>query len=139
MTSPHIYSLYQTNFFLSFIISESKSKNTLEIHITVKSDNIIQIASINQNPFIIFTQKIKSIIAVISHVKFESHIADQDSLNQESVASKTLSPSFSFSLILSKIKIFASIAIHIESITQAIEAIVITTQKVLTTANIKIA
>jgi hypothetical protein len=105
----------------------------------VKSDNIIQIASINPKPFIIFIQKIKSIIAVINHVKFESQIADQDSLNHEPVASKIVSPSFNFSLILSKIKIFASIAIHIDNITQAIEAIVNTTQKNLTTANIKIA
>jgi hypothetical protein len=105
----------------------------------VKSDNIIQIASINQNHFIIFIQNTKRMIAVISHVKFESQIADQDSLNQEPVASKIVSPSLNFSLILSKIKIFASIAIHIESITQAIEAIVKTTQKIFTTAKIKIA
>ncbi|MDR3150156.1 MAG: hypothetical protein LBU14_00505 [Candidatus Peribacteria bacterium] len=96
-------------------------------------------ASIRPKPFIIFIQNTKSIIAVIIHVKFESQIADQDSLNQASVASNIVSQSFNFSIILSNIKIFASIAIHIDNITHAIAAIVNTTQQTFAIANIKIA
>jgi hypothetical protein len=78
----YFFSSYPTNHFLSFIFNDNQIKNTLEIHITVKSESTNQIASINPKPLIIFIPKTNRITATKSHVRFESQIADQDSLNQ---------------------------------------------------------
>jgi hypothetical protein len=93
-----------------------------------KSETTIQIPSINQKPLIIFIPNIYKIKATIKPVTFESQIADQDFLNQISVASGSFLPKAISSLILSKINIFASIAIPTERINQAIEARVKTVQ-----------
>ncbi|MDR2640509.1 MAG: hypothetical protein LBC61_04260 [Candidatus Peribacteria bacterium] len=105
----------------------------------MKSESAIQIANISPKPFIIFIQNTNKIKATKSPVKFESQIADQDSLNQKSVESKILYPSLNFSLTLSNINIFASIAIQMDNITQAIEAIVSTIQNIFTIAKSNIA
>jgi hypothetical protein len=77
-----------------------------------------------------------NIIATINHVTFESQIADHDFLNQITVASFKSFHHFNSSLILSKIRILASIAIPIERINQAIEARVKTTHKLFIIDNI---
>jgi hypothetical protein len=82
LRGSYFFSSYPTNHFLSFIFNDNQIKNTLEIHIAVKSERINQMASINPKPLIIFIQNIKRIIATISPVTCESQIADQDSLNQ---------------------------------------------------------
>ena len=105
-----------------------KSK-TFEIHITVKSETIIQRPSIRPNHFIIFIPNINNIKATINQVKFESHIADQDFLNQISVEYNISFHFFNSSLTLSNIRILASIAIQIDKISHAIEAKVRTIQK----------
>jgi hypothetical protein len=70
---------------------------------------------------------------------FESHIAVQEVLNHISRASCIFFHSLSSHFILSKIKIFASIAIQTDRTSQAIEARVRTIQKIFTTAKTKIA
>jgi hypothetical protein len=76
-------------------------------------------------------QNINNIIATINQVTFESHIADQDFLNHNLLASlKSFQSEISF-LILSKISMLASIAIPIDKINQAIEANVKTIPKTL--------
>jgi len=96
---------------------------------------IIHSHIISQNHLIIFIQKINKIKAIIRPVRLLSHIADQDLPNHSSTDFLSLCPSLILSLILSKISIFASIAIPIESINQAIEARVKTTQNAFTIAS----
>ena len=100
----------------------------------MKSETTIQIASIAQNHFIIFIPKMNNIIATRSPVILESQIADQELLNQIFNDSFMLFHSLSSAFILSKIKIFASIAIQTDSINQAIEARVKTIQNIFTIA-----
>jgi hypothetical protein len=78
--------------------------------------------NINQNHLIIFIPKTKSIIEVINQVKCVSQIADQDLSNHFFTALSSLCQSANSSLILANINMFESIAIHIDSISQAIEA-----------------
>jgi len=113
------------------VLLAAKKIRILEIHITEKSETIIQIANINPNPLIKLIQKINRIIATISPVTFESQIADQDFLNQILAALAIFSHLLSSSLILSNIKILASIAIPIERIKPAIEARVRVIQRTL--------
>jgi hypothetical protein len=79
-----------------------------------------------------FIQKINNIVATIKPVTFESHIADQDFLNQIFVAEIIFSHDFNSSCILSNISIFASIAIQTDRINPAIEARVKVIPKILT-------
>jgi hypothetical protein len=65
-------------------------------------------------------------MAIIRPVKFVSHIADQDFSNQFLAATTGFLPLDNSSLILSKIRILASIAIQIDNTNQAIVANVIT-------------
>jgi len=102
----------------------------------VNNETTIQIASINQNHFIKFIQKINNITETINHVTFESQIADHDFLNHTSVEFNILFHFFNSSFILSKIRILASIAIQRDKINQAIEARVKTIQRDLTSDNI---
>jgi hypothetical protein len=76
------------------------------------------------------------IIATIRPVTLESQIADQDFLNQILAEFIIFSQDSNSSLILSKISIFASIAIQIESIKPAIEARVRVIQRTFTIAKI---
>ena len=96
------------------------------------------IPSINQNHLIIFTQNINNMSATIIQVRFESHIADQDFSNHSLIALSSFCHEAIASFILSKIKIFASIAIPTESISQAIDASVKTIQNILTIAKTKV-
>ena len=106
--------------------------NILETHIAVKSETTIQIASIAQNHFIIFIPKINKISATKSQVIFESQIAVQECLNQVFIASFIFFHCWNSYFILSNIRIFASIAIQIDIINQAIEARVKTIQSAFT-------
>jgi len=108
----------------------------LLIHIAENNDTIIHIANINQNHLIILTQNINNINEIISHVTFESHIADHDFSNQILDELIILFHCFNSSLILSKINILASIAIPIDSINPAIEANVNVTHKNLIIDNV---
>jgi len=67
-----------------------------------------------------------------------SHIADHDFLNQTSTESAIFFHDFNSSLILSKINIFASIAIPIDNISHAIDARVKTVQNTFTTVRTSI-
>jgi hypothetical protein len=109
----------------------SNINNTLLIHIAENSDTIIPRANIRPNPLIRFTQNINNIIATINHVKFESQIADHDCLKPIAVASLSFFHFVISTLILSNIRIFASIAIPIDNIKPAIDASVNTIQSVL--------
>jgi hypothetical protein len=103
-------------------IFQSNAIKILLINITENRLTIIQIANIKPNHFIIFTQKINSIIEIISHVTFESHIADHDFTNQILIDFSKLFHIFNSSFILSNISILASIAIPIDKISPAIDA-----------------
>jgi hemolysin-activating ACP:hemolysin acyltransferase len=76
------YFLNQINKFFEIFALPNASKNILLTHIAVNKLTTIQIPSINQNHFIIFTQKIYRMIAIINQVILESHIADQELSNQ---------------------------------------------------------
>jgi hypothetical protein len=119
---------FPINIFLFLILSANSIIKTLDIHIAENKETTIQIASINQNHLIKLIPKIYKIIATKNQVRFESQIADQDFLNQILLASIKSLPFLSSSLILSKIRIFASIAIPIDNINHATEAKVRVTQ-----------
>lgn len=106
--------------------------NILDTHIAVNNETIIQIANIAQNHFIKFIQNMNNISAIKSQVIFESQIADQELLNHISNESFILFHKASSAFILSKIRIFASIAIHIDSISHAIDAKVNTIPNIFT-------
>ncbi len=110
----------------------AKNISTLDTHITVNRETIIQIANIKPNPLIRLIQNTNRIIATMSPVTFESHIADHDFLNQVLAALVRDSHFFNSSLILSNIKILASIAIPIERISPAIEARVSVIHRIFT-------
>ena len=118
--------------FLTFF--EAKSISILLTYITVNNDIIIHIANNCQNHFIIFIPKMKSITATTNQVIWLSQIADQDLLNQVSIDLEKLCHKANSSLILSKTRILASIAIPTERISQAIEARVNTIEKTFTIA-----
>ena len=103
---------------------------------TEKSDTIIQSPRISQNHLIILIPKIKSISATINHVRFASQIAEKDCVNQASTASRNFLFLRSSSLMRSKMRIFASIAIPSESTRPAIEARVRTIENCLSINNI---
>jgi hypothetical protein len=110
--------------FLLLMYSDNRLTSTLDINIVENNEITIQIANINQNHLIIFIQKTNNIIATTNPVTFESHIADHDFLNHILQALCIFSQFFNSSLILSNINIFASIAIPIDNINHAIDAIV---------------
>ena len=97
-----------------------------------------QTQSINPNHLIIFTQKMNRISATMIQVIFESQIADHDFSNHSLIALSNFCPEAIASLILSNIKIFASIAIQTESISPAIPANVRTIQNAFTIARIRV-
>jgi hypothetical protein len=120
----------------SDIFKSAKSTNKiLEIHIAENKETTIHKPSINQKPLIIFIPNMYKIIATITHVTCESHIADHDSLNHIAVDSCNVFHCFNSSFTLSKIRILASIAIPMDKINQAIEAKVNTTQNNLIIVN----
>jgi hypothetical protein len=79
-----------------------------------------------------------NIRATIKPVTLLSQIADQDFENHTLLASSNFFPTFNSSLILSKMRIFASIAIPILKIKPAIEARVSVIQNDLITVSTKI-
>ena len=106
------------------------------MYIAEKSETTIQIPSISPKPLIIFIPNMNNISATIKPVILLSQIAVHDFLNQTSVASGSFFHKAISSLILSKIRILASIAIQTDKISHAIEARVNTVQVDLTIASI---
>lgn len=124
------------NCFFDEIFFAATKMRILEIHITEKSETNIPIASMSPNHLIKLIPNIYKIIATIRPVTFESHIAVHDFLNHILAALLIFSQAVSSSLILSKIKILASIAIPIDKIKPATEARVRVTHRNFMTDNI---
>ena len=111
---------------------------TLDTHIAENKETIIQIQSITQNPFIRFIQNMKSITAETKDVTCESHMADQDLSNQMFIDFNTSVFALISSLDLSNIRMFASMASPMESISPAIDDRVSTIQLIFTIASTSI-
>lgn len=83
-----------------------------------------------------FIQNIKSMIETISPVIFASHIAEKELSNPSFTAASIFFCVLNLSLILSKIMIFASIAIPIDNTKPAIDASVNTIQNCFKIASV---
>jgi len=116
----------------------ARNTNILLTQYTEKSETNIPKPSINQNPLIRLIPKMNSISATMNPVRLLSQIADQDFLKPSLLACLSEVVFLNSSLILSNIRILASIAIPIDSINPATEARVKTIPSVLTIDNTNI-
>ncbi len=116
--------MYPTNRFgfSPTFVFPTAAMRTRDTHIAVKSERTIPSPSISPNHLMSDIPKTYRITADVNEVMCESQIAVHDFVNPVVIALSIWCPARRDSFMRSKIRILASIASPIESMTQAIEA-----------------